>query len=76
MYQYKIGGRERSMGLGAYPPAHEGPPGGATAQARAVIGARLLDNRTKERGQARHDAARAITVEQVAKEFIAANKGE
>lgn len=76
VFRYKLGGRERSMGLGAYPAvslAKARQEAQRHRQTRA-LGGDPLAVRGQEREQMRLEASRAVTFEEAAKRFIASRK--
>jgi integrase len=76
VYRFKLGGKERNMGLGAYPAL-------TLAKARIEAGRWRAERaqgkdplwmREQERQRERLEAARAVTFEQAAKQFIASRQ--
>lgn len=77
IYRFKLEGKERNMGLGPYPALSLAKARAEASSARAVRarGKDPIWEREQERQQARLEAARAVTFEQAAKQFIASREG-
>ena len=77
VYRFKLDGKERNMGLGPYPALTLARARTEATKARAVRaeGRDPIWTREQERVQARLDAAKAVTFEHAAKQFIASREG-
>jgi integrase len=76
IYRFRLDGAERNMGLGAYPAVSLAKARIEAGRARAIraLGKDPIRERDQERQDARLEAARAVTFEQAAKQFIAARE--
>jgi integrase len=76
VFRFSLAGKRREMGLGPYPGVSLAAARKSAAEARALVkaGQDPIAARDAERGRKRLEDARAITFDQAAEQYIAANE--